>query len=143
VECFVFGTRLTRITSQLKLRNIDRAVEQASREVVDWSGGTRIGDSLRQFNRQWSRRMLGRGAVVLIISDGWERGDCTVLAQELQFLQRRSHRLIWLNPLLGKSTYQPTVEGMRVALQHVHDFLPIHNWQSLSLLADHLKKLDA
>ena len=143
VECFVFGTRLTRITPQLKLRNIDRAVEQAAREVVDWSGGTRIGDSLRQFNRQWSRRMLGRGAVVLIISDGWERGDCTVLAQELQFLQRRSHRLIWLNPLLGKSTYQPTVEGMRVALQHVDDFLPIHNWQSLSLLADHLKKLDA
>lgn len=143
VECFVFGTRLTRITPQLRLRNIDRAVEQAAREVADWSGGTRIGDSLRQFNRQWSRRVLRRGAVVLVISDGWERGDCTVLAQELQFLHLRSHRLIWLNPLLGKNSYQPVVEGMRVALQHVDDFLPVHNFHSLTLLADHLKGLSA
>jgi uncharacterized protein with von Willebrand factor type A (vWA) domain len=142
VECFVFGTRLTRITPQLKLRNIDRAVEQAAREVVDWSGGTRIGDSLRQFNRQWSRRVLGRGAVVLIISDGWERGDSTVLGQELQFLQLRCHHLIWLNPLMGKSTYQPTVEGMQVALRFVDDFLPVHDFRSLSSLANHLKTLN-
>lgn len=142
VECFVFGTRLTRITPQLKLRNIDRAVEQAAREVADWSGGTRIGDSLRQFNRQWSRRVLGRGAVVLVISDGWERGDCTVLSQEIRFLQLRCHRLIWLNPLLGRDTYQPMVEGMRTALQYVDDFLPVHNFQSLTVLASLLNSLN-
>jgi uncharacterized protein with von Willebrand factor type A (vWA) domain len=141
VECFVFGTRLTRITSQLKLRNIDRAVEDAAREIVDWSGGTRIGESLKAFNRQWSRRVLRRGAVVLIISDGWERGDVSLLRQEMRYLQHRCHRLIWLNPLLGQRTYQPLVEGMAAALPYVDDFMPIHNWQSLSDLSLHLGRL--
>jgi uncharacterized protein with von Willebrand factor type A (vWA) domain len=141
VECFVFGTRLTRITSQLKLKNIDRAIDEAAREVVDWSGGTRIGDSLKAFNQQWSRRVLRRGAIVLIISDGWERGDVASLKREMRYLQHRCHRLIWLNPLLGKSTYQPLVEGMAAALPFVDDFLPIHNLQSLSVLAEHLGAL--
>jgi len=142
VECFVFGTRLTRITPQLKLRNIDRAIDEAAREIVDWSGGTRIGESLKTFNQRWGRRVLRRGAVVLIASDGWERGDVSVLKREMRHLQRRCHRLIWLNPLLGKSTYQPLVEGMAVALPIVDDFLPIHNFQSLKALSDHLSKLD-
>ena len=141
VECFVFGTRLTRITSQLKLKNIDRAIDEAAGEVVDWSGGTRIGDSLRSFNQQWSRRVLRRGAVVLIISDGWDRGDVSILKREMRYLQHRCHRLIWLNPLLGKSTYQPLVEGMAAALPFIDDFLPIHNLQSLSTLAEHLGAL--
>jgi uncharacterized protein with von Willebrand factor type A (vWA) domain len=141
VECFVFGTRLTRITPQLKVRNIDQAIDQAAREVVDWAGGTRIGGSLQMFNRQWSRRVLGRGAVVLLISDGWEQGDPAVLAGEVRRLQRRCYRLIWLNPLLGKATYQPRVGGMQAALSHIDDFLPIHNFQSLESLAQRLGAL--
>jgi len=142
VECFVFGTRLTRITGQLKLRNIDQAIDQASREVVDWAGGTRIGESLRAFNRHWSRRVLGRGAVALLISDGWEQGDPALLATEIRRLQRRCHRLIWLNPLLGRESYQPRVGGMQAVLPYVDDFLPIHNFQSLEALAQRLGVLD-
>jgi uncharacterized protein with von Willebrand factor type A (vWA) domain len=141
VECFVFGTRLTRITPQLKLKNIDLAIEEASHEVWDWAGGTRIGDSLHSFNRHWSRRVLQRGAVVLIVSDGWERGDATLLRREMAYLQRRCSRLIWLNPLLGKTTYQPSVEGMAAALPYIDDFLPIHNLQSLAALSKHLAAL--
>jgi uncharacterized protein with von Willebrand factor type A (vWA) domain len=143
VECFVFGTRLTRITGELKVRNIDQAIDGAAREVVDWAGGTRIGASLRAFNQHWSRRVLGRGAVVLLISDGWEQGDPAVLAAEVRRLQRRCHRLIWLNPLLGRETYQPRVGGMRAALAHIDDFLPIHNFQSLEALAERLGALNA
>lgn len=141
VESFVFGTRLTRLTPQLKLRNIDRAIEQAGGEVVDWSGGTRIGESLKTFNRQWSRRVLHRGAVVILISDGWERGDVSMLRQEVRALKRRSHRLIWLNPLLGNEGYQPRVAGMAASLPFIDDFLPIHNLQSLRALSEHLGKL--
>jgi uncharacterized protein with von Willebrand factor type A (vWA) domain len=142
VECFAFGTRLTRLTPALKLRNIDSALNEAAHDVVDWSGGTRIGESLQVFNRQWSRRILRHGAVVLIISDGWERGDVQVLKQEMRYLHLRCHRLIWLNPLLGKENYQPLVEGMQAALRYVDDFLPIHNLQSLSLLGEHLRTLN-
>ncbi len=141
VECFVFGTRLTRITGELRLRNIDRAVDSAAREVVDWAGGTRIGPSLKSFNQRWARRVLGRGAVVLLISDGWEQGEPGVLEREMRFLQHRCHRLIWLNPLLGRDTYQPLVGGMRAALRYVDDFLPIHNLQSLNDLAIHIEQL--
>ena len=141
VECFVIGTRLSRITPQLKLKNIDRAIEGASHHVVDWSGGTRIGESLKTFNQLWSRRVLRRGAIVLIVSDGWERGDVSTLQHEMRYLQHRCYRLIWLNPLLGKDTYQPLVEGMAAALPYVDDFLPIHNLQSLGALARHLGAL--
>ncbi|MEM7331596.1 MAG: VWA domain-containing protein [Chloroflexota bacterium] len=141
VESFVFATRLTRITHQLKIKNIDTAVDQAAREVNDWSGGTRIGESIHIFNHLWSRRVLRRGAVVIIISDGWERGDPTQLKKEMRYLQHRTHRLIWLNPLAGKQTYQPRVEGMMSALPYIDDFLPIHNLQSLEELGDHLGKI--
>jgi uncharacterized protein with von Willebrand factor type A (vWA) domain len=141
VESFVFGTRLTRLTGQLRLRNIDRAIEGAGSEVVDWSGGTRIGDSLKTFNRQWGRRVLHRGAIVIIISDGWDRGDVSLLRQEMRSLNRRCYRLIWLNPLLGTQGYQPLVAGMTAALPFVDDFLPIHNLQSLLFLSAYLGKL--
>lgn len=141
VESFVFGTRLTRITPSLKLKNIDQAIDEASRNVMDWSGGTRIGDCLQQFNQKWSRRVLRRGAVVVIISDGWERGDASTLRQEMRYLQHRCHRLIWLNPLLGSQDYQPLVEGMAAALPYIDDFLPVHNLQSLRELAQHLGAL--
>ncbi len=142
VECFAFGTRLTRITAQLKLKNIDRAVNAAAREVVDWSGGTRIGDSLSAFSRQWSRRVLRRGAILMIVSDGWECGDVENLRAQMRYLQLRCHRLIWLNPLMGKVSYQPLIEGMAAALPYIDDFLPIHNLQSLSALASHLATLN-
>src|SRR5206468_1035638 len=110
---------------------------------VDWAGGTRIGASLHDFNRIWARRVLGRGAIVIVISDGWEQGDSTVLRREMSVLQRRSYRLIWLNPLLGRETYQPMVGGMQAALGHVDDFLPVHNFQSLTDLAQRLGTLGA
>ncbi|HMQ30095.1 MAG TPA: VWA domain-containing protein [Chloroflexaceae bacterium] len=141
VESFVFGTRLTRISAQLRLRNLDRALELAAREVVDWGGGTRIGASLRSFNRRWARRALGRGAVVLLISDGWEHGDPQALAREVRALRRRCHRLIWLNPLAGREGYAPRAAGMAAAVRHVDDFLPIHNLQSLEELAARLAAL--
>ncbi len=141
VESFVFGTRLTRVTSQLRVRNIDRALEAAAAKVVDWSGGTRIGASLRSFNRVWSRRVLRRGAVVILISDGWERGDVATLRREMRYLAHRCHRLVWLNPRLGSPDYQPLVRGMSAALPFVDDFLPIHNLESLQALADHLASL--
>ncbi len=141
VECFTFGTRLSRITPQLKIKNVDHALQEASREVLDWSGGTRIGDSLGAFNRQWSRRVLRRGALVLIVSDGWERGDPGALAAEMRYLKHRCHRLIWLNPLAGHRAYRPLASGMAAALPFVDDFLPIHNLNSLEQLADHLLRL--
>jgi len=141
VEAFVFGTRLTRVTSALGLRNIDRALDEASREVADWAGGTRIGASLQAFNRRWARRVLGRGAVVVLVSDGWERGEAQTLAREMRQLQRRCHRLVWLNPHRGQPGYRPLVGGMAAALPFVDDFLPVHNLQSLHQLAEHLGSL--
>ena len=139
VEAFVFSTHLTRITRPLRSKQIERALANVSREVTDWSGGTRIGDSLKTFNFTWGRRVLGRGAVVLLISDGWDRGDPALLKQEIGRLQRSCHRLIWLNPLLGSTTYEPLTRGMQAALPHIDDFLPVHNLASLEELAAHLQ----
>jgi uncharacterized protein len=143
VECFVFATRLTRITLQLRLKNIDRAVTESAREVVDWAGGTRIGESLTAFNKQWSRRILHRGAIIMIVSDGWELGDVETLSRQMRYLQLRCYRLIWLNPLMKRANYEPLVEGMAAALPFVDDFLPIHNLHSLSMLAEHLAALNS
>jgi hypothetical protein len=137
-EAFVFGTRLTRITPALRASDVDRALDGVSGLVQDWSGGTRIGESLKTFNYQWSRRVLGRGAVAIVISDGWDRGDIDLLGREAARLQRSTHRLIWLNPLLGAANYQPLALGMRAVLPHVDDFLPLHNLASLESLALHL-----
>ncbi len=132
IEAFVFGTRLTRITPALRHRNVDTALQEVAREVVDWSGGTRIGESLKMFNFRWSRRVLRNGAIVIIISDGWDRGDTALLRHEMDRLQRSCHRLIWLNPLAGAPHYQPLVRGMQVALPYVDEFLPLHNLESLA-----------
>jgi uncharacterized protein with von Willebrand factor type A (vWA) domain len=141
VEAFVFGTRLTRVTRLLKRRNIDEAITRVSREVQDWAGGTRIGESIQTFNQEWARRVLRNGAVVLIISDGWDRGDPQLLGDEMQRLQRSCYRLIWLNPLLGSPRYQPLTRGMQAAMPFIDDFLPVHNLESLELLANHLSNL--
>lgn len=142
VETFLFGTRLTRITRHLARRDVDDAIAHVTRSVKDWSGGTRIGDSLRTFNRQWARRVLGRGAVVLIISDGWDRGDVKVLAEEMARLHRNCHRLIWLNPLLGHEDYRPVTAGMRAALPYIDAFLPANNLDSLFALGRALEAID-
>ncbi|RME63137.1 MAG: VWA domain-containing protein [Caldilineae bacterium] len=139
VECFVFSTRLTRITRQLQQGGVDEALQRASRAVEDWAGGTRIGAALRTFNREWSGRVLGRGAIVLLISDGWDRGDPELLAQEIARLGRSSHRLIWLNPLLASPGYEPLTRGMQAALPHVDALLPVHNLVSLEQLAEALR----
>lgn len=141
LEAFLFATRLTRITRNLKYRSIDQAVDEVSKSVPDWAGGTRIGDAIKTFNYQWLRRVLRGQAVVLIISDGWDRGDPELLARETSRLQRSCHRLIWLNPLLGSPSYQPLTQGMRAALPYVDDFLPVHNLSSLESLAQHLGTL--
>jgi uncharacterized protein len=142
VESFVFGTRLTRITRLLRNRSIDSAMERVAQQVHDWSGGTRIGQSLQSFNQTWARRVLRNGAVVLIISDGWDRGDPEVLGQEMSKLQRSSYRLIWLNPLLGSPRYEPLTRGMQAAIPFIDDFMPVHNMASLEALAEHLSTID-
>ena len=141
IESFVFSTQLTHITRHLGSRDVERAVAEITRNVPDWSGGTRIGQSLRTFNFQWSRRVLGRRAVVLLISDGWDRGDNELLSQEMARLQRSCHRLIWLNPLLGSPHFEPLTMGLQAALPFVDDFLPIHNLESLEQLAVELDQL--
>lgn len=142
VETFVFGTRLTRLTRELRGRSVDAALDRASRAVPDWSGGTRIGDALHAFNFAWGRRVRLGSAVVLLISDGWDRGDEQVLREEMARLQRGAHRVIWLNPLLGDPAYEPLTKGMKAALPFVDDFLPVHNMASLDDLARRLEALD-
>ncbi len=142
VETFVFGTRLTRISRQLKKRDVDDAVRDVSKSVEDWSGGTRIGDAMHFFNHRWAKRVLGRGAVVLIISDGWDRGDAGVLEVEMDRLQHSCHRLIWLNPLLGSPDYRPLTIGMKTALPYIDNFLPAHNLDSLISLGNLLSTID-
>jgi uncharacterized protein with von Willebrand factor type A (vWA) domain len=143
VEAFLFATRLTRITRDIAKRGVDEAVPKIPRRVPDWAGGTRIGEALRTFNVRWARRVLGHGPVVLLISDGWDRGDPDLLRHEMGRLQRSCHRLIWLNPLLGSPDYQPLTRGMQAALPFVDDFLPVHNLASLEALAQHLNRLPA
>lgn len=133
VEAFVFGTRLTRLTRELAGRDHDRALERAQRAVVDWSGGTRIGQCLSQLNTEHGRR-IGRGATIVILSDGWDRGDPGLLAREMARLARCSHRLVWLNPLKAQSSYEPLTRGMVAALPHVDDFLAGNSLASIEEL---------
>jgi uncharacterized protein with von Willebrand factor type A (vWA) domain len=141
VEAFVFSTELTRVTGALRTSRIDRAVDAVSRAVPGWSGGTRIGESLRQFHQRWRRRALRGGAVVLLISDGWDRGDPAVLGDQVQRLRRSCHRLIWLNPLIGTLDYAPLTRGLQAALPFVDDFLPARTLANVSDLALHLNSL--
>ena len=143
VEAFVFSTQLTRVTPELRSRRVDEALDRVARAVPDWSGGTRIGDALRQFHQQWSRRLPRGGLVVLLISDGWDRGDPAVLRAQMERLRRRCHRLIWLNPLIGTPDYAPLTRGLQAALPFVDDFLPVRTLANLADLALHLNALTA
>ena len=138
VHAFVFGTRLTNISRQLRHRDPDEAMAQVGLAVEDWSGGTRIGQCLTEFNRWWGRRVLGQGAVVLLITDGLERDDSAPLATAMARLHRAARRLIWLNPLLRYDGYAPKSLGARVMIRHVDEFRPVHNIASLNDLVDAL-----
>ena len=127
VESFVYSTSLTQITHPIRHKSVDLALREVGYHVRDWGGGTQTGEALRAFNYRWSRRVLGRGAVVMLITDGWDRGDPDLLAAEMARLQRSCHRLIWLNPLLGVPDYEPLTRGAQAILPYVDDFLPIRN----------------
>jgi uncharacterized protein len=142
VETFAFGTRLTRLTRDLIIRDPEGALAAASERVVDWSGGTRIGHSLKAFNDEWGRRALTRGAVVVIVSDGWEREDAAVVGHEMARLARQAYAVVWVNPLKGHPDYQPLAGGMRAALPFVDRFLSGHNLASLEELADVLTGIE-
>jgi uncharacterized protein with von Willebrand factor type A (vWA) domain len=132
VSAFVFSTRLFEITPMLRTRSFDEALGRISRSIDAWSGGTRIGACLGEFNRRYAKERLGPRTAVVIISDGWDRGDIMQLDRELSMIRRRAYRLLWLNPLLGASDYKPVAQGMSTALRYVDDFLPVHNLESLS-----------
>jgi uncharacterized protein len=147
VEAFVFSTRLTRVTPYLRHHPFRRSgkpvLDTAISAAQDWGGGTRIGECLRSFHAQWAPRVLNRSAIVLLISDGCDRGDIPLLSNQLARLHRRSHRLIWLNPWLGQAGYQPAVRGMQAALPHIDRLLPIHNLVGLEQLVAIITRLDA
>jgi uncharacterized protein with von Willebrand factor type A (vWA) domain len=138
VESFVFSTRLTRVTDYFKAGNIYTALDRIAREVPDWAGGTRIGDSLHTFNRHWALRVVDRRTVVLILSDGLDSGEAPVLGSEMEKIARRAARVIWLNPLLGDAGYRPVARTMRAALPHVRVFASAHNLASLRALGREL-----
>ena len=135
-ESFVFGTRLTRVTRLMKDRDRDRALARVADTVTDWAGGTRIGESFREFNHQWARRTLRSSGVVIVVSDGWDRGDPALVAAETARLRRNCHRLVWLNPLASAPGYQPLAAGMKAAYPFIDDFLPAGTLASLERLGE-------
>lgn len=135
VEAFTLGTRLTRVTRELSARDPDAALRSASASVRDWSGGTRLGDGLREYNDRWGVRGMARGATVVVLSDGWDRGDPHVLGEQMARLARVAHRLVWVNPLKVTPGYAPLARGMAAALPHVDDFVEGHSMDALERLA--------
>ncbi|UCH73078.1 MAG: VWA domain-containing protein, partial [Rhodospirillales bacterium] len=140
VHTFLFGTRLTNISRYLRYRDIDVALDKISRAVEDWAGGTRIGQCLHDFNRDWSRRVLAQGAIVLFISDGLDRDAGAGLGAEMQRLHLSCRRLVWLNPLLRYEAFEPKSIGIRAIMPHVDEFRPIHNLESLRTLVETLAR---
>lgn len=138
VSSFVFGTRLTNVSRYLRQKDVDAALDKVALEVEDWNGGTRIGRCLETFNRDWSRRVCGQGAVVILISDGLDRDAAEGLAQQMDRLHKSCRRLIWLNPLLRYDKFEPRASGIRAILPHVDEFRPVHNLDSLEQLVDAL-----
>lgn len=140
VEAFALGTRLTRITRELNSRDPDVALHEAGQRVLDWSGGTKLGAGLRQFNDEWGVRGLARNSIVVVLSDGWDRGDPDELATQMQRLQRVTHRLVWVNPLKVTPGYAPLARGMAAALPYVDDFVEGHSIDALQELANVISK---
>jgi uncharacterized protein with von Willebrand factor type A (vWA) domain len=140
VEAFALGTRLTRLTRELSTRDPDEALARAAGVVVDWSGGTRLGDGLRDFNDRWGVRGMARGATVVILSDGWDRGSPDVLAEQMARLHRVAHRVVWVNPLKVSAGYAPLAQGMAAALPYVDEFVEGHSLASLEALVEVLAR---
>ncbi|HYH35713.1 MAG TPA: VWA domain-containing protein [Nocardioides sp.] len=136
VETFTVGTRLTHVSRALRLRDPDRAIVAAGETVPDWSGGTRLGETLRMFLARWGQRGLARGAVVVVFSDGWERGDTALLAEQMERLQRLAHRVVWVNPHRGKAGYEPLQAGVKAALPHCDDFVAGHSLATFAELGE-------
>jgi uncharacterized protein with von Willebrand factor type A (vWA) domain len=141
VEAFAFGTRLTRLTHQLRTRDTEHAFAAAAARAVDWSAGTRIGACLKEYNDEWGRRSLTRGAIVIILSDGWERGDTALVAKEMARLRRAAYAVVWVNPLKGHPGYEPLAAGMRAALPYVDRFVSGHNSFELGVLAEIIRTI--
>ena len=135
VEAFAIGTRLTRITRELGSRDPDKALALAGQRVHDWSGGTRLGECLREFNDQWGVRGMARGAIVVVLSDGWDRGDPAVLGEQMQRLHRIAHDVVWVNPLKVTPGYAPLARGMAAALPHIDHFVEGHSLEAMERLA--------
>lgn len=142
VEVFALGTRLTRITRQLASRDPEVAVAAAAGVVEDWSGGTRLGDSIDAFVREWGIRGMARGAIVVVLSDGWDRGDPATMSESMERLHRLAHKVIWVNPLKAGPGYEPTAQGMAAALPHVDEFLEGHCLRSVTALAEAIAAAD-
>ncbi len=140
VHCLLFGTRLTNITRYLREKDVDIALDRITDAVEDWSGGTRIGQCLHEFNRDWSRRVLGQGAILLFVSDGLDRDAADGLTIEMERLHKSCRSLVWLNPLLRYDKFEPKAAGIRAILPHVDDFRPVHNLASLAQLTDILSR---
>ncbi len=140
VEAFALGTRLTRLTRELSSRDPDEALRRAADRVADFGGGTRLGDGLRMFNDEWGQRGMARGAIVVILSDGWDRGDPEVLAEQMQRLQRVAHKVIWVNPLKVTPGYAPLARGMAAALPHVDAFVEGHSIDAIERLAGEISQ---
>jgi hypothetical protein len=134
VEAFALGTRLTRVTRELAARDPDAAIAAAALRVVDWSGGTRLGACLREFNDRWGVRGMARGATVVILSDGWDRGAPEALAEQMQRLRRVAHSIVWVNPLKASPGYAPLAQGMAAALPYVDEFVEGHSLAALEEL---------
>jgi uncharacterized protein with von Willebrand factor type A (vWA) domain len=143
VETFVFSTSLSRITHLIRTKDITNALEKISGSILGWSGGTNIGRSLQTFNRDFAPSLVTHRTVVVVISDGWDRGDVSLLERQMQDLKRRCKTLIWLNPLLASDNYEPLCKGMQAALPYIDLFLSVHNVNSLVALGRTLQKLVA
>ena len=136
VETFTLGTRLTHLTRAMRVRDAERALVAAGETVPDWSGGTRLGETLRFFLDRWGQRGLARGAVVVVFSDGWERGDPALLATQMARLQRIAHRVVWVNPHRGKAGYEPVQQGVVAVLPYVDDFVAGHSLATFAELSE-------
>ena len=142
LETFVFSTRLSRIGHLLRAREIDQALTKVSEIALDWSGGTAIGSCLQTFNEEFMQAKAGNKTIVIIISDGWDRGDAGLLAREMKRTRQKVNKIFWLNPLLGSHSYQPLCKGMQAALPYIDHFLPAHNLESLVTLCKRLREFN-
>jgi uncharacterized protein with von Willebrand factor type A (vWA) domain len=138
VDTFLFSTDVIDITGVLHTRHLTEALKRLSQRAMGWSGGTKIGESLRQFNQHYGRKLLARDTTFIILSDGWDTGEPEILSAQLRTARRRVQRILWLNPLLGLKDYQPITRGMAAALPHVDVFAPAHNLESLMALESYL-----